>query len=81
MRLACTCVVRMAEKALKSSSSRRYLLSISIKYNTRHIHINIVCVKWGEETSEYFKCTNGVRQGGILSPLLFNVYLTMSVLN
>ena len=25
-------------------------------------------------TSEYFKCTNGVRQGGILSPLLFNVY-------
>ena len=34
----------------------------------------IVCVKWGKETSEYFKCTNGVRQGGILSPLLFNVY-------
>ena len=34
----------------------------------------LVCVKWGEETSEYFKCTNGVRQGGILSPLLFNVY-------
>ena len=22
----------------------------------------LVCVKWGEETSEYFKCTNGVRQ-------------------
>ena len=34
----------------------------------------LVCVKWGEETSKYFKCTNGVYQGGTLSPLLFNVY-------
>ena len=33
------------------------------------------CVKWGAETSEFFKTCNGVRQGGILSPKLFAVYI------
>uniref|UniRef100_A0A3P9H128 Reverse transcriptase domain-containing protein n=1 Tax=Oryzias latipes TaxID=8090 RepID=A0A3P9H128_ORYLA len=32
-------------------------------------------VKWGNQVSEPFKSTNGVRQGGILSPILFNLYL------
>ena len=34
-----------------------------------------MCVKWGNKTSESFGVSNGVRQGGILSPLLFNVYV------
>ena len=33
-----------------------------------------MCVKWGASFSEYFTVSNGVRQGGILSPYLFNVY-------
>ena len=33
------------------------------------------CVKWGAEISEFFKICNGVRQGGILSPKLFAVYI------
>ena len=33
------------------------------------------CVRWGNIYSESFNVTNGVRQGGILSPLLFNVYM------
>jgi exonuclease III len=32
-------------------------------------------VKWGSCYSDSFCCTNGVRQGGILSPILFNVYV------
>ena len=33
------------------------------------------CVTWGSYTSEGFEVTNGVRQGGILSPYLFNMYI------
>jgi len=33
------------------------------------------CVKWDKSTSEFFTATNGVRQGGILSPRLFTLYL------
>ena len=34
-----------------------------------------MCVRWGNLMSKGFKVTNGVRQGGILSPYLFNLYL------
>ena len=37
--------------------------------------INVVYVKWGSTLSSKFQVTNGVRQGGVLSPLLFNVYV------
>ena len=32
-------------------------------------------IRWGSVTSDAFHVYNGVRQGGILSPLLFNVYV------
>ena len=34
-----------------------------------------LCVKWGSQLSSSFSVTNGVRQVGVLSPLLFAVYL------
>ena len=34
-----------------------------------------LCVKWGSVISEVFPVNNVVRHGGILSPLLFNVYI------
>ena len=33
------------------------------------------CVKWGTSLSTPFRVTNGTRQGSILSPSLFNVYI------
>jgi len=32
-------------------------------------------VRWGDAMSDPFHVSNGVRQGGILSPFLFNVYI------
>ena len=34
-----------------------------------------LCVQWGDALSADFTVLNGVKQGGILSPLFFNVYM------
>ena len=33
------------------------------------------CIRWGNVFSSPFTVTNGVRQGGVLSPKFFNVYI------
>ena len=37
--------------------------------------MQLVCIKWGTAVSQYFRISNGVRQGGILSPKLFALYM------
>ena len=34
-----------------------------------------LCVRWESVLSDVFAVNNGVRQGGIMSPLLFNFYV------
>ena len=38
-------------------------------------HHQTMCVRWGNSISSHFFVRNGVKQGGILSPRLFNVYI------
>lgn len=41
-----------------------------------HLYLNQTAViRWGNEVSESFQVDNGVKQGGVLSPVLFTVYL------
>ena len=35
----------------------------------------MVCIKWGKVASNFFRISNGVRQGGILLPKLFALYM------
>ena len=35
----------------------------------------VICVQWGSCFSSTFSVSNGVKQGGIVSPFLFNVYM------
>ena len=37
-------------------------------------------VKWNGTLSRTFRASNGVKQGGVLLPLLFTVYLDLPVL-
>ncbi len=32
-------------------------------------------VRWGSHTSTRFNAQNGVKQGGVLSPIIFSVYM------
>ena len=40
------------------------------------MYSNQLChVKWGDETSASFSISNGVKQGGVISPLLFSLHI------
>ena len=48
-----------------------YLNTTSNQFGVKKTHgTQLYYVKWGETLSAYFSVTNGVRQGGILSPWL-----------
>ena len=37
--------------------------------------VSVTCVKWGDSYSHFFRLLAGVRQGGVLSPLLFAIFI------
>ena len=56
---------------LENRGVAKYILRlISYDFISQHI-----CIRWGNSYSDFFTSTNGVKQGGILSPLFFNVYM------
>ena len=44
-------------------------------YYTTCTQIKSVVVRWGFEHSDYFNVSNGVKQGGDISPILFSCYI------
>ena len=58
-------------KKLSEKGVPNYLLRILIYWYANQT----MCVKWGSQTSDKFHVSNGVRQGSILSPHLFKVYV------
>ena len=57
-------------KLLRRDVPGRFVKLLLFWYSSQQI-----CVRWGNCTSSFFTVTNGVRQGGILSPTLYNVYV------
>ena len=41
--------------------------------------ISVTCVKWNGYVSHFFNLTAGVRQGGVLSPLFFAIFIDQLV--
>ena len=56
---------------LKSRKVPSYIIRI-LSYWYSH---QTMCIRWDKSMSESFRVSNGVRQGGILSPYLFSVYM------
>ena len=52
-----------------------YLLLSNVKTLVYWYSHQEMFIRWGNSCSNKFYVTNGVKQGGILSPALFNVYM------
>lgn len=48
---------------------------LAVRFLSAWYSSQLFSVQWGLSVSEPFSVSNGVRQGGILSPFLFNVYI------
>jgi hypothetical protein len=57
----------MFAKACLTSTLARLLANL---YTTQKM-----CVEWGDHLSALFNVRNGVKQGGVLSPILFSLYI------
>ena len=55
--------------------SQRGLCSVVLRWLSKLYCSQSISIKWGNCTSSKFHVTNGVKQGGVLSPLLFAVYI------
>ena len=57
-------------KLLRKGGNAAVVKLLISQYEAQKFH-----VRWGTSLSDGFSVTNGMRQGGILSPYLFNVYI------
>ena len=64
-------------RKLKCRAVPGYLVKLIAFWYTNQI----IRVRWGKTFSEQFKVSSGIKQGGLLSPFLFNVYVDNLSLN
>ena len=55
--------------------SQGTLFQIKVSLHSTFESVTILYIRWGNSYSDFFISMNGVKQGGILSPLFFNVYM------
>ena len=73
----------MLQKHLTKSHLMYYLkyckpmfIGVLLNYNYICMYVNRKCyVKWANKVSESFTVANGVKQGAVISPLLFSIYM------
>ena len=58
------------DKLLERGTPKPVVCLLLLWYKSQQL-----CIHWMGRSSEYFEATNGVRQGGVLSPILFTIYL------
>ena len=66
---------RMNHYVLFTKLIERKLPSQILSILEKWFNLFETCVRWGDQTSSFFKLTAGVRQGGILSPFLFAIFI------
>ena len=62
--------IKLFDKLLEKEMCPLVMRLLLQTYLNQKLHI-----KWNDVATESFSVTNGVRQGGILSPLLFGIYI------
>ena len=84
MVLPCMSLFWMPLRLLTGSTDENFYINLKVvEYRRRPTYIlrllsseligQCICVRWGSTHSDFFHIGNGVKQGGILSPLLFNI--------
>ena len=53
----------------------RGLPVLIVRFLSSWYYAQQMCVRWNNSVSDSFHVSNGVRQGGVLSPMLFAVYV------
>ena len=66
---------RISHKTLFNMLLSRKVPLIFIRLLAFWYKFQTLCIKWGQSISLFFSVTNGVRQGSVLSPYLFCVYV------
>ena len=67
--------LRLSNWLLFAKLSKKHVLLIIISYCAFGIRTKQCFVLWGNTTSISFSVDNGAIQGGVISPVLFNVYI------
>ena len=66
---------KVNHKSLFMKLMKRYIPLQLLELLENWLSDSFACVKWGNSWSELFKISFGVRQGSVLSPVLFAVYI------
>ena len=53
----------------------RHVCPLLIRFLLAFYTSQMICVKWGNKISDHYSVRNGVKQGGVLSPVLFIMYI------